>query len=301
MAGFFGMGNYNTPGPGVRKDEPEKTGLARYFDILGKRFWKLITLNFIYFLFSIIPIIMMVAVCMISMVWTVSLKLSPAELTDWLNNGGTLMVGVMALLIYCNCGGGAAACGMINVLRGYVSDRHAWVWQDFWDAFKRCFFRGSIAYVLDCLSAGILIINFGFYNAQPDSIVTALLRGLLVLVIFIWSMMHVYIYPTITSFDLKLKDVYKNAFIMTVGRLPQTAAAFLLGLLISFAVIYFSVAVIYLALLIPILLFAFVEYTRLSISYPLIKKYMDSSSKASDNEADAPQEAVFSDERVDTE
>lgn len=297
--GFFGMNNYTKPGPGVRKDEPEKTGLARYFDILGKRFWKIISLNFLYTLFSIIPLVLMCVVCAVSMMMTVSFKMTPDEVSDWLNNGGTLMIGMMALLAYCNSGGGAAACGMINVLRKYVDDSHAWVWQDFWDGFKSNFFRGTVAYVVDCLSVGVLIINFGFYSVQGGA-VGVILQGLLVLVAFVWSMMHVYIYPAMTSFDLKLWDVYKNSFIMVIGRLPQTAAAFFLGLIISFAVIYFSVAFIYMALLIPIILFAFFEYTRLSISYPLIKKYMAAPAKNQKSGDIGADEPIFSDDRVES-
>lgn len=299
MAGFFGLNDYNRPGPGVRKGEPEKKGLARYFDILGKRFWKIVTLNFLYFVFSIIPFILMWAVCAVSMVWTVSLKMSADELSEWLNQGGTLMILILSLIIYSNCGGGASACGMINVLRKYVSDTHAWVWQDFIDAFKRNFFKGTVSYIIDLLAAGILIMNYGFYNIQSSGLINVILRALLMLVIFIWGMMHVYIYPCITSFNFKLRDVYKNSFIMVLGKLPQTAGAFIIGLFISFTVIYFSVAVIYFALLIPILLFAFCEYTRLSISYPLIVKYMADSVP----EPKAPvsdEETVFSDERTDS-
>ncbi len=291
---LFG-GSINKPGPGVRKDEAEKTGLARYFDILGRRLWKIIALNFIYFVFSIIPILMMWVVCIFSMTWTVSLKMSPTEVTDWANNGGTLMIGVMTLIIYACCGGGPAACGMINVLRKYISDTHAWVWQDFWDSFKENLAPGIIAYVIDCFTVGVLIMNFGFYNAQQGAM-SAVLRGLLTLVIVIWGFMHVYIYQIMASFKLRLRDIYKNAFIMTVGKLPQTAAAFVIGFVIAFAIIYFGVAFPYFVLLIPIILFGFLEYSRLSIVYPLMVKYMAEPERP---EPDDYGEAVFNDDRTD--
>lgn len=287
-------GNYMKPGPGVRKNEPEKNGLARYFDILGRRFWKIVSLNFIYTLFSIIPYIILCVVCSVSMTVTVGFKMSPEEVTDWLNNGGTLFIGVAALFIYCNFGGGAVACGLANVLRKYIDDTHAWVWQDFRDGCGGNLKRGIAAYVIDCLSVGVLIINFGYYSVMGGAVGTVL-QGLLVLVAFVWAMMHVYIYPMMASFELKLRDIYKNSFILVLGRLPQTAAAFFIGILISFIVIYFSVAVPYLMLLIPIILFSFFEYTRLSISYPLMKKYIAEKTVV---EAVDLGEAVFSDERV---
>lgn len=296
MAGFFGgKDRYTRPGPGVSKADTEKSGLARYFDILGRRIWNIISVNFVYFLFSIIPLILMWTVCTVSVTWTVSIKMSPEEVTDWLNNGGTLMIGVMTVLVYACCGGGPAACGLVNVLRKYVSDSHAWVWQDFWDGFKSNFKNGLIAYVVDLFAVGVLIMNYGFYNTQGGP-VGAVLLGLLVLVAFIWSLMHVYIYPVMTSFKLKLRDVYKNSFIMVIGKLPQTAAAFALCFITAFAVVYFGIALMYLILLVPVILFGFCEYTKLSIAYPLMVKYMAEPSE----EDDGPKgEAVFSDDRID--
>lgn len=48
--------NYNKPGPGIPKDAPQKKGVELFFDILGREFWSLFTLNFIYIL-ACIPII----------------------------------------------------------------------------------------------------------------------------------------------------------------------------------------------------------------------------------------------------
>lgn len=300
MAGFFGLNNYNSPGPGVRKDEPEKKGAARFFDILGKRFWKMINLNFLYVLFSIIPFALMWGVCTLSIIFTLGLAMSPEESASWLNDkGGTMFIFLFSLIVYSNGTGGASACGLVNVLRKYVSDNHAWVWQDFIDAFKRCFKKATVAYVIDLVTTGVLIINFGFYNVQTGP-VAFVLRTVLFLVIFIWVMMHVYIYPVITTFDFKLKDVYKNSFIMVIGKLPQTILAFVLGAVVSGLIITLSVGIIYFAIIIPIFLFSFCEYARLSVSYPLIAKYMTDTeiTPAEEKKPIGEGEAVFSDDRT---
>jgi len=56
MAGFFGFGNYAKPGKGVKKDAPKKKRFFQFFEIYFRKFWKLVQLNLIYFLFCI-PII----------------------------------------------------------------------------------------------------------------------------------------------------------------------------------------------------------------------------------------------------
>lgn len=56
MAGFFGLFNYAKPGKGVDKGAPEKKRFFYFFELFGRKFWKLIQLNLIFLLFSI-PIV----------------------------------------------------------------------------------------------------------------------------------------------------------------------------------------------------------------------------------------------------
>ncbi len=48
MAGFFGLFDYNKPGPGVSKNAPKKKGFIVFFEIFFRKFWKLITANLLY-------------------------------------------------------------------------------------------------------------------------------------------------------------------------------------------------------------------------------------------------------------
>lgn len=312
MSGFFGLFDYNKPGPGVRKDEPEKKGVARYFDILGRRLWKMVALNFLYVVASIIPFVIMgtvftlcvLAIMMLSGMSTEDIGVVMTE------NSGTLLLLFGALLVYAVNGGGAVSCGMVNVLRKYTEDTTAWVFQDFVSGVRDNFLRGTVAFIIDCFALAVLTLNYGIYNFTDimgtDGVIITLLRALLLLVMLIWGMMHVYIYPTMTSFKFKLKDVYKNSFIMVIGKFLPSAGAFFLGFGISFAVVLLAMGFIYSALLIPVIMFAIVEYSKLYISYPMIKKYMRDPEEAKraakldslrrDIQSD---DRVFSDKRVD--
>ncbi|MDD2362122.1 MAG: DUF624 domain-containing protein [Oscillospiraceae bacterium] len=53
MAGFFGLFDYSKPGPGVQKDGPKKKSFVIFFEIFTRKFWKLITVNLLYVLFSL--------------------------------------------------------------------------------------------------------------------------------------------------------------------------------------------------------------------------------------------------------
>ena len=45
--------DYESAGVGISKNAPKKKGAALFFDIVGRKFWKLLALNFIYMLFFI--------------------------------------------------------------------------------------------------------------------------------------------------------------------------------------------------------------------------------------------------------
>lgn len=47
------FGNYETPGKGIPKAPMEKKGIFKFFEIYGRRIWKLIQLNIIYVIFCI--------------------------------------------------------------------------------------------------------------------------------------------------------------------------------------------------------------------------------------------------------
>lgn len=45
--------DYESAGVGISKHAPKKTGISLFFDILLRKFWKLMGLNFLYMLFFI--------------------------------------------------------------------------------------------------------------------------------------------------------------------------------------------------------------------------------------------------------
>lgn len=53
MAGFFGLFDYNKPGPGVSKNAPKKKNFFIFWEIFFRKFWKLILANLLYVLVSL--------------------------------------------------------------------------------------------------------------------------------------------------------------------------------------------------------------------------------------------------------
>lgn len=56
MGSFFGFGNYDKPGKGVRKDAPTKNRFFLFFELYFRNFWKLVWLNILYMI-ACIPLV----------------------------------------------------------------------------------------------------------------------------------------------------------------------------------------------------------------------------------------------------
>lgn len=265
--------DYTTPGPGVPKDAPPKKGFALYWDILYRRFWKMVSLNVIYLLLSVPGLIIM---------WFLVYGLLTLTFSDLMLNDPTWPGTVTQLSTYLTCliysifGGGAVTAGMTYVVRNYAVDTHSWVWTDFWAKYKENFKQGTAVFVVDLVMLTLLGINFWFYGMLAgENFIAYLLQGLMVVIFLIFLLMHAYIYPIMISFDKKVKDIYKDAFILAIGKLPITFASLLVCILIAGLVTYLACFVtVYAMLLIPVIMFVFVSYTNLFITYPVIKKYM---------------------------
>lgn len=269
----FKLFDYTTPGPGVEKDTPPKKGIALFFDILSRRFWKMVSLNAVYLLCSVpLLIIMWFAVYFVMSFMFGDLISSNTEIAQ----AFTQITTYLTCLLYALFGGGPACAGMTYVLRNYTVDKHSWLWADFSQKSKENFKQGTAVFFIDLVFITLTGLNFHFYGLlAQNSIIAYLLQGFMVVVFFIFLLMHAYVYPIMISFDMKLFDIYKNSFILAIGKLPRTFLSTALCTLICGTVTFLACFVtVYAMLLIPIIMFAFSAYVNLFVSYPVIQKYI---------------------------
>ncbi|MCD8049002.1 MAG: DUF624 domain-containing protein [Clostridia bacterium] len=272
--------DYTTPGKGVSKDEPKKTGIALFFDILGRRFWKFVNLNALYLLFSIPTFIIDWFGMYVVLTFALSQSMESLGAEDYASMITRLCI-FCTLILYSLFGGGPATAGMTYVVRNYREDTHAWVWSDFKSAMLSNFKRATAVYVIDTIFLFLLGINCWFYGEFAGSSIAAyLLQGLMIMLFFIFVLMHAYIYPIMISFDMKVWDIYKNSFLLAMGKLPTTflsmLCCFLFCGIISWAACY---VIVYAALLVPILMFALTAYINLFMTYPIVKRYLAKGAK----------------------
>lgn len=252
MAGIFGFFDYTKEGKGVYPDEPPKGPIATFFSILGRKFWKIIQINLMYILFSLISIAVSILAASLMLNWifpnmTVEAIAKLIEATGiTLNEGHTfteyaasqliisyilfgLMLTGLSLIIT-----GPVHAGFTYILRNYSREEHAFIWMDFKEQFvsnlKQSLLSGLISFVVTV----VIVFNIAFYRNTPLNlgIFRTLLLTVITIILIIWSFMQMYVYPMMVTFKLSLKQIYKNSLLFSIMRLPVNLALFVASLIL---------------------------------------------------------------------
>ena len=149
-------------------------------------------------------------------------------------NADVLLMGMvqttLLLLVPCITITGIATPGVAYVTRNWSRDEHAFIWSDFKDAVKLNWKQG----VLTALITGILPlavwVGWDFYGEMANTTsVWMIVPQMLVLMIgILWSLAVTYMHPLIVTYQLKFKDVLRNAFLLAIARLPMSVGIRLL-------------------------------------------------------------------------
>lgn len=251
--------DYESAGVGIAKNAPKKKGIRLFFEIFFRKFWKLMEVNVIYFLFFIPLFLAFFAFAKIP------------DVTVGFSVMGVLLL-VFAVII------GPATAGMVKVIRNYVLERNSFIIHDFFKAFKSNFKKASIIGFLDCL---ILLCVWAGYNVYP--VLAAQMNSKLLYVPMVISlslgivviMMNFYAFLMIIATDLSLKNLIKNSFALVFVELKKSFLTFLIFLatVVVMAVLTIYVSLIFLFLL-PIFPAAFLCFVICFNSYPIIQKYV---------------------------
>lgn len=308
--GFF-TPSYDKPGKGIDPDAPQKRSFFRFFDIFFRKFWKFIKINLLYVLVSIPTFTLVfflsgiISNSFLSMNGTEEMFRSIAEqIAQASENAGgadyqysVLVVTfdlfirlIISYLFMTLWGMGPATAGITYILRNFAREEHAWLWSDFKSSFKNNFKQSLIVFVIDIVVFLLLYTAFVVYSQMTGAL--SMLKYFIVVIAIIYTIMHFYIYPMMVTFDLKLKDLYRNALIFALGKLPSNLFILVILLLIHVgsafaAVVYggnYAMLVLFVVLLLEILLLqSFSAFLINFNTYPKMKSYMFEKDDKSEN------------------
>lgn len=265
--GFFGFGNYDKPGPGVSKDEPPKAAPIRFFEVFARKFSKLVQLNLIFILPTLVTCILMAAIYVMPTHFVVSIS-GMFEMDGW----ATFVVPLPLVLL------SPFIAGLTFVTRNFAREEHAFVWSDFWDAvkgnWKYFLLNGLICYGMFTL-LGFAVLYY--YSMAISEWMYYIPLWLCVVVAIVFLFAQYYLPIMFVTFDLKFKHAYKNALIFTVAGFGRNIlVTIILGaMLFAFLNIpLLNITLLAYVLLLIFIIFSFISYLISFTVYPVIDRYM---------------------------
>lgn len=244
MAGIFGFFDFTKPGPGVPKDAPPKHPFIVFFEILQRKFWNFVKINLM-FLFFNLPAFLAGMFVM--------LGFFPHIIPDALDSpegifSDMMMKLVLLTVIMCvpMITTGPAQAGFTYILRNYSREEHAFIWGDFKDAarsnFRQSLIVGTINFIVTFLTimsirAYWILIDIG----QIQGTVGLVGLAVMFLMLLLFACMNIYIYQLMVTFELTLKQLYKNALILAIVRFIPN----LLILLLTAFIVFLSFGLIF--------------------------------------------------------
>ncbi len=230
--------NYDRPGKGVDENAPQKRSFFRFWEVFGRKLGKLVKINLLYALTLIPPFLLwfFLAGLITSPILSVdsvrgvitgiaeqmaeSLQTTPAELEArlciTLDGIGRVILSFLFVSLW---GAGPATAGATYIWRNFAREEHAWIWSDFKDAFKQNFKQSMMVFLIDVIAMVLFCFAIRVYSTMSG--VMTILSYVIWLVVLIYTMMHFYLYPMMVTFELSLKDLYRNALLFALGKLPS--------------------------------------------------------------------------------
>ncbi len=265
------------PGKGIEKDAPEKRRFFLFFEIFFDKFFKLIQLNFIYFVCLIPLFIGMYYSGVINPLiegWGDILKYNIIIFTP--TKLGTVLL-VASVFIT-----GPATAGFTYVIRNMQRREHTWVISDFFKYFGRNYKQGLIVSIMDMICYIVLYTALVFYmfimpEDAPEAgvIMPAMGAAFIIALTLVFTWAHYYIYTMMVTFDLKFGKLFKNSIIFAIAKLPvNVMITLILGIAAYLLICSVSLTPVIAGFIIPMIALSFAGFVIIFSTYPTIDKVM---------------------------
>lgn len=281
--------NYNKPGKGVNKRDPNQPRITTFFEILPRKLWNLCKVNLLYMV-AAIPffLVTLVITGVISSRITNSLfvALNDPSLEPTLALLDILLRIVFSLLFTVFYGLGPATAGATYIIRNYGREEHCWLVSDFFERFKSNFKQSFVIWIIDLAALFTMTVAIEFYMNSGIYI----LAVILIFVSLVYTLMHLYIYQIMITFELSLKHILKNSLIFALAKAPKNFLLLLINVLVHIiipvAAVFITQSVTAVAVVVLLEIFilpALTSFTTNFFIYSDIEKYINLA-QSSDNE-----------------
>ncbi len=298
---FFNHNNADRPD--APKEDTTPT-VKRYFKLLGRRFWQLITLNAmmlpmiapvlvgIYLYMSmpqtptanevIFPQLYAVGQLDTTPASTFLLDLYGAQLNIPAYGGSAwIYVGIAICALFLFVTFGWQNVGSSYILRNMVLGEPVFIWSDYFYAIKRNLRQGLLFGMLDFAIIATLAFDIWHFSSQVGSFWQDLGFYASIAIAILYFLMRFYLYLLLVTFELSIRKILKNALIFTMLGIKRNLMAVLWLLLMTGIniALFFLFAMTPLGIAIPLILpflyyLSFTAFTTAYAAYPVIDRYM---------------------------
>ena len=300
MFRFFDLNRDNRPDA---IEEDTTPSIKRYFKLLGRRFWKLVSLN-IMMIPMILPILIIFYAtisaektpianhAIFSQLYGANL-IDPTPTTTTLldlfgaqrsisvyNDIGTyVIIGVFVLFLAVTWGWQNV--GSTYILRSMVRGEPVFLMSDYAYAVRRNLKQGFLLGLIDVVAIFLLVFDFTYFMGMPSSFWTDVCYFAIMALSILYFFMRFYVYLLLVTFDMSLKKIFKNALIFSILGMKRNFMGVLgIVLITSINVVLFALfAMTPLGIAIPLILpflyyLAVTSFTSAYSAYPIIDRYM---------------------------
>ncbi len=260
------FGNYESSGAGIAKDAPKKKPFFRYWELVGRKFWKLIEVNLL-LMSSLLPLIG--ALLVVYFLVNVNTELS------------LVLFAVFVLLFVILFGPIIAGC--TKIFRNFSLEKPMFIMDTFVKTFRSCFKQACIMGIIDLLVAASVASGLYVYPQIIKGIDAGEIQGssTMFYVLFVAGLsiaiavllMSFYAYLMIVSTDLSMKNILKNSLALSCIALKKNLLTLLIVVLVcgGFALLTYLFPHI-MVFILPFLPLSFVGFAVVFNCYPVIQK-----------------------------
>ena len=196
---LFGR-NYDRPGPGVKKDEPRKKGVARFFEVLLRDFFDLVKLNVVF------------CGCIL-----------PAVAAFLLGSFGFYSAFAYLLSLVLSFPVGGAASAYAFCVTKMLRDDPGFIWADFKRKFRENLKQAAVPGILCTAIIEAQVMMWApFFLGETDLGLVWIVIMFTVLLIF--AMISPYIFVLFAYVDLKMFQTIRNGILLSLANAPRSAA-----------------------------------------------------------------------------
>lgn len=250
--------SYKKAGSGIDKNAPEKNRIVLFFEILVRKFWKIMEVNLLYFIFFL------------------PLFLGYYSFISVSNITAKLVVTIACAVVFAVCFGPATA-GLFKVIRNYSLERHSFIISDFKKGFTENFKQAFVLGLVDIIVTVSVCAAAYVYPQMAKTQDSNLIYVMLVLSISLGAavmMISFYAYLMIVSVDISFKNIIRNSIVLAYMAIKKTLLTFLFTVIIAGAFAALTIYNLYTVFAFPFVPAGIIVLIICFNCYPVIRKYV---------------------------